>query len=105
MSPHPESLVRDPKLRPLCPPPLDINHALWTFSKTTRPLLTDDISRKHFSCYDASALYSPEMILNSEKNARFDFIQPESFDSYINCTPANQAPDTILETINIPFSF
>ena len=103
MSPHPDSLIRDSKLRPLCPPPLDINHALWIFSKTTRPQLTENILQKHLSFYDTNTLYSAETIRNSERTARFDFIQPESFDSYINCTPVDQEPNTILETITIPF--
>ena len=34
--PHPLALHRDVKLRPVCPTPFDINHALWTFAKTPR---------------------------------------------------------------------
>ena len=33
LSPHP---LRDSCLRLLCPPPFDINHALWTFTKRNR---------------------------------------------------------------------
>ena len=31
LSPHADALLRDDQLRPVCPPPFDINHALWTF--------------------------------------------------------------------------
>ena len=37
LSPHPNALIRDSKLRPICPPPFDTNHALWVFSKRPSP--------------------------------------------------------------------
>ena len=33
-SPHPTCTLRDSCGLPLCPPPLDINHALWEYAKT-----------------------------------------------------------------------
>ena len=44
-SPHPTCTLRDSCGMPLCPPPLDINHALWEYAKTpnVRTILwTDD---------------------------------------------------------------
>ena len=36
LSAHPSATLRDSKGRPVCPPPLDTNHALWTYSKLSR---------------------------------------------------------------------
>jgi len=36
LSAHPSATLRDSKGRPVCPPPLDTNHALWTYSKLAR---------------------------------------------------------------------
>ncbi len=103
MSPHPDAMLRDANLLPICPPPLDINHSLWVVSKTT---LTQHTYNKHirFGYYDdISTIYSRQLIIDSEATARFDLLQPESFESYINCTPVDQDPNTILETVTLPF--
>ena len=36
LTPHPRAIIRDDRLRPMCPAPFDINHALWTFARTPR---------------------------------------------------------------------
>ena len=96
LSPHPDAILRDDQLRPTCPPPLDINHALWKFTETTRPNLTDAIVMSNSSCYpDANTIIN-------EKTARFDLVQPESLHLYLNCTQLDR--NDVLETITLPFT-
>ena len=96
LSPHPDAALRDDQLRPTCPSPFDINHALWTFAKSRRIDLTDNIVVNNSSCYpDTDSIIS-------EKTARFDLVQPESLNMYMNCTVLG--PNNILETITLPFS-
>ena len=97
LSPHPDAiLLRDDQLRPTCPSPLDINHALWTFTETTRPNLTDAVVMRNSSCYPDA-----DTIIN-EKTARFDLVQPESLHMYLNCTQLDN--NDVLETITLPFT-
>ena len=53
---HPRALVRDDTLRPLCPPPLDINHALWKFAEEDRSLLTPRIVNQHITYYPGNIM-------------------------------------------------
>ena len=105
LSPHPSSVLRDSKLRPVCPPPLDINHALWTFSKSTRPMLTQRIIDKHYHYYECADMTTDQCLNNIriEKKGNFDLVLPESFESYMNCTLVDNDQDTILETLTLPF--
>ena len=105
MSVHPNALIRDSELRPICPSPLDINHALWVFSKLgrrresfsdthqlTRQLNlfdgVDDITRRQNADHHAFAMY--------------DLVQPESIECYMNCTTIDN-DNAILQTITLPF--
>ena len=105
LSPHPDALLRDVDRRPICPSPFDINHSLWTFSKLTRrrAYFSDNLFRRQLhlfpGCNDAQRLE------NAEKSSwsRFDFIQMESIDKFMNCTFIDNE-DTILETITLPFN-
>ena len=82
-------------MRPVCVPPFDINHALWTFSETSRPDLTDDIVISQESSYPDA-----ETVL-SERHARYDLVLAESLNQHINCTVVDRL--NIMETITLPF--
>ena len=103
--PHPDALVRDFKLRPICPAPLDINHALWIYARSPRNSLTTNIIDNHIMFYEGDTPEARENSFISEREAFFDLVQPQSFDRFINCTPINieTATNTILETITLPF--
>lgn len=105
LSPHPNAVVRDNDLRPICPPPLDINHALWTYSSRTRGALTTAVIRKHISYFHGDNDDERERSVQSEIDAYFDLIQPECLKHFINCTRVNMETEThtILETITLPF--
>ena len=105
LSPHPDALLRDKQFRPIAPSPLDINHALWTFTKSTEPQISMRTMRQNIRCYDG--LNNEQRLGHAmlESRAVFDLVTTESLDTYINCTRVNTNTDhdTILETISIPF--
>ena len=53
LTPHLLALSRDDALRPLCPPPFDINHALWTFAKIQhqRPYFSDNLFARQLNLF------------------------------------------------------
>ena len=104
LSPHPNALIRDDKHRPICPPPFDINHALWQFSnvKTRRWQRGTQLNRQlHF--FDAPNDEQRRLIVETHRYAFYDFILPQSIDGYMNCTSVDGDPNTFLETITLPF--
>jgi len=105
LSAHPDALLRDTSRRPICTSPLDINHALWKYAKSNRLLLTTNTVRKNLRYYDGSDEAQRLRNYRRESDAYFDLILPETFESYMNCTPCNELTqeNSILETITIPF--
>lgn len=105
LSPHPDAIVRDSKLRPICPPPLDINHALWTYTEETRSLLTQPIIDRQLMYFPGSNIQERLDNTTLERKAMFDLVLPESFETFMNCTICDTTTDTkvILETITLPF--
>ena len=102
LSPHPDALLRDSKLRPICKPPMDINHALWTYS--TRPV-DRDLHADHLQFYDGNTEDEKKKCFLLETRAYFDLIQPDSFVAFMNCTRIDTitSDNVILETITLPF--
>ena len=106
LSPHPNAIMRDSKRRPVCPPPFDINHSLWTFSRTprTRDALRDDVHlRRQLHLFKGSNEQERLEHVRTLRRARYDFIQPESIDNFMNCTPVDNDNCTVMETVTIPF--
>ena len=103
LSPHRNALIRDSHHRPIACSPLDINHAMWTFTEGTRNLVSRDTLIRHKNMYDGHDDQSRLTLAMKEKNAVFDFLEPETFVTYVNCTPVNLDRDIILETITLPF--
>ena len=103
LAPHDHAFLRDTKLRPIAPAPMDINHALWTYAR--RPERRDLIG-SHNIFYEGVTETEREHSLERERYAYFDVIRPDSFVGFVNCTPINTVSetDTILETITIPFN-
>ena len=103
LAPHPDALLRDSDNRPIAPSPLDINHALWKFAETQRPVLTPAVLEKNLSYYDGHDRSSRVANANLERTAMFDLLEPETFTNYVNCTEVNVDRKSILETITLPF--
>lgn len=105
LSPHPDALLRDRKRRPICPAPLDINHALWKYANEPREMLTTAVMNRNLMLYPGNS--DEERVQNAidEREAMFDLILPATLDSFMNCTTCNTTTDSnvILETITLPF--
>ena len=107
LSPHPRASLRDNKDRPVCPPPLDTNHALWTFSKLPRRRSFFSIHKQRFvaqlSLFPGSN--DTQRLANSDVDAfaYYGMVLPEVFVAYMNCTSVSPNHSDILETITLPF--
>ena len=99
LSPHPNAITRDDHQRPVCPPPFEFNHALWTFAKV-------ESARTCFSARQfqpQSNLFGETNPVEQHKYARYGLLQPTTFETFMNCTVINHTNSTILETITLPF--
>lgn len=103
LCPHPNALVRDDMKRPMCPPPMDINHALWKFAEEDRHLLTQDVLKSHCTCYPGSTVSDQVTHMHSEKRAWFGLVELQTIKEILNCTNVDNDLNTILQTITIPF--
>ena len=100
---HPRALVRDDALRPLCPPPLDINHALWKFAEEDRSLLTPRIVNQHITSYPGNTMSESLTHMRSEQRAWFGLVEIDCLREILNCTSVDNDLNTILQTITLPF--
>lgn len=105
LSPHSDALLRDSDLRPVCPSPFDVNHALWTFSKIRRR--RDVFERRNITRQlnlfagkdDGERREQAERL----SRAWYDLIQVDTIEKYMNCTCIDNNSELILQTITIPF--
>ena len=105
LSPHPDALLRDQCLRPLCPPPFGINHALWTFTKrrSRRPYFSDNLFARQLHLFPGSTVHDQRQSARAVEYARYGLVTLESINTYINCTSVLDDNDSIMETITLPF--
>lgn len=105
LSPHPLALERDSRLRPLCPPPFEVNHALWTFTKRRhrRPYFSDNIFASQLHLFPGSNIVEQRRNASDRVYASYDFVTLESINSYMNCTSVVNDSNCIMETITLPF--
>jgi len=106
LSPHPDAgLTRDTTLRPVCPAPFDINHALWTFSKLRhrRTCFSDRLFPRQLGLFPGSTPTERRASARLYERAMYDLIQPASFNQYMNCTSIDNDPSKLMETITLPF--
>ena len=105
LSPHPNAILRDEMKRPICPAPLDINHALWTFTKLPRPrsALSDLDEVRQLDLFPGSDDPSRRDNAKRLSYAMYDLVQLESIEHFMNCTLIDGSPDVVLETVTLPF--
>ena len=106
LSPHPNAILRDAECRPVCPPPFDINHALWKYSVVPRQrayLQRANVDR-HLSMFQGNTDNQKRDHAHSLRRARYDLVQVESIDKFMNCTTIDDDPNTIMQTITLPFT-
>ena len=102
LSPYPNALLRDTKSRPICPAPLDINHALWIYSKRDR---VRPVFRNRRNMTRQLHLFpGPNRLANANDldRAMFDLIEVQTMEHVINCTPIDDS-SSILETLVLSF--
>lgn len=100
LSPHPNAVLRDSELRPICPAPFDANHSLWKFTKLTRARRSFD--RRNIE-RQRHLFGGQRELVDRLKKARYDLYEVENLDYFINCTHIDDDSDTILETHTLPF--
>ena len=105
---HPDAIIRDDKchkLRPVCSPPFDINHALWTFAQEDHNIISERVVNINIMNYNGESMVQRLANAERERKAMYGLVDPQSFENLMNCTRINTDTDanTILETITIPF--
>ena len=105
LSPHPNAILRDAGHRPVCPSPFDINHALWKFSVLPhqRVVLQRRNAEAQLSMFQGSIDAEKREHVHSLSRARYDLIQVEAIDKFMNYTTIDSDRNTIMETVTIPF--
>ena len=105
LSPHRNAILRDAERRPICPPPFDINHALWQYSvlpRSRESLQRANVDR-HLSMFSGCTDAQKRAHAHSLRRARYDLVQVQSIDKFMNCTTIDNDPNTIMETLTVPF--
>ena len=105
LSPHPNATVRDSEGRPLCPAPFDLNHTLWKYTRLKKKRLPF-ARRYHLSQLDlfpGSDVHSQRAEADRLAWCRYDLIELDSIDHFMNCTILDDDQSCILETITLPF--
>jgi len=98
LSPHPNAILRDAGRRPVCPPPFDINHSLWKFSVVQPPreaLRRRNVERQ-LSMFRGRTDLERREHASSLSRARYDLIQIQSIDKFINCTTIDNDRNTVI---------
>jgi len=102
LSPHPDALLRDSQSQPICPPPFDINHALWRYSKRANQRR---VFGNRANIIRQSHLFpGPNRVVNAYNLSRamYDMVDVRTIEHVINCTPIDDSTN-ILETLILPF--
>jgi hypothetical protein len=105
LSPHPNAILRDSEQRPVCSPPFDINHCLWKFTTLPhrRKSCTGRLFTPQLRLFGADSITQRKNV-DSVSYARYDLIQIQSIDKFMNCTLVDNDGSTILETVTLPFA-
>ena len=105
LSPHPDAIVCDSNYSPICPPPFDINHSLWEFTKIDRPrpACSGRHLRSQLHLFPGKDVPTQTESVRAQSLARYDFVTIDSIDRIMNCTFIDNSTSIIMETLTIPF--
>ena len=105
LAPHPDALLRDDERRPLCSPPFDINHALWTFATEDHNIISARVVNRNIMSFEGDNMNQRLANSELERRAMYGLVDPGSIEKFMNCTRINTDTDdnTIMETITLPF--
>ena len=111
LSAHQDVSLHDDQQRPVCSPPLFMNHALWSYAKVSSRRSVFEGSHNG-SAFDLERQLSVFLGRNDRERrvhakthayARFDFVAPARLHAFMNCTVVHENSSTILETVTLPF--
>ena len=100
---HPLALDRDYQHRPICPPPFDINHALWTFARTRVPRWTRRAVQRQLDMFSGDTETARHTNALRLSRAFYDLVHVDSMKHIMNCTSIDNDSDLIMQTITLPF--
>ena len=105
LCPNPQAAMRDAECLPLCPPPFGANHALWQYQRRQyqRRYFTDHIFSQQLHLFPGDDRAQQRESARSQSYALYDLVQVESIIKIVNCTYIDNDPNSILETITLPF--
>jgi len=105
LSPHPDAMLRDSELRPICLPPFDINHALWRFAKvhSRRNALNPRNITRQLDMFPGNNPIQKNEQAERLSHAWYDLVDVDTIKNYMNCTCIDNDSELILQTITIPF--
>lgn len=111
LSAHQDVSLRDDQQRPVCSPPLFMNHSLWSYAKvSSRRSVFEGIDNgsaldleRQLSVFRGSIDRERRAHATTHAYARFDFVAPARLHAFMNCTVVHEDPSTILETVTLPF--
>ena len=100
LEPHPRARMRDAEYRPACPAPFNINHSLWRFARLRSPRRSFNADNVNEQMLLFRGRDDDERRDEAQRHefARYDLVQPETFESFMNCTVLDEDEGTILET-------
>ena len=105
--PHPLAIHRDAKLRPVCPPPFDINHALWTFARTPRSRVPWTGARRAISrqldMFPGKTQEEKRVNADLLSRAYYDLVHVDTINEFMNCTFIDGDSERIMQTVTLPF--
>ena len=108
---HQDASLRDDQQRPVCPPPLFMNHSLWSYAKvpSRRSVFVGihngsalDLERQ-LSLFRGSNDRERRAHAKTHADARYDFVAPARLHAFMNCTVVHEDASVILETVILPF--
>ena len=113
LSAHQDASLRDDQQRPVCSPPLFMNHALWSYTKTPsrRSVFRGIDNGTAFELDRQLALFcgsndrERRVHATTHACALYDLVVSERLDTFMNCTVVDEdsSSSSILETITLPF--
>ena len=102
--PHPSAVDRDSKHRPVCPPPFDINHALWTFAqRRQRNAWGGRTVARQLVMFPGKTEVARRESASKLSKAYYDLVHVDSIADIMNCTCVDNDSDSIMQTITLPF--
>ena len=68
-----------------------------------RAYFSDHLFARQLHLFPGSNVFEQRQSANTMSNALHGFVTLESIDTYMNCTPVDDDPNCLMETITIPF--